>query len=295
MENIKIKSECDGLSLDVLEIVPIGEIKGIIQLVHGMAERKERYLSLMKFFAENGYVAIIHDHRGHGKSVKSKDDLGYFYEENAEYVVEDLHQITQFVKNKYPNKKLTLLGHSMGSMIARKYIKKYDDEIDKLIVCGSPSKNPLLGLGALGLKIMKIFKGERYRSEFCQNLILGKKDKKNDWICTDDKVVEKFNHDELCGFTFTLNGFTNLLKLMKDIYNKNGWCLKNKELQILFIAGADDKIIMNERKWLESQEFLKNLGYANLHKILYPGMKHEILNEVNKDVVWKDILEWTDL
>ena len=294
MENIKIKSDSDGLILDVLEIAPKGEIKGIVQISYGMTERKERYLSLMNFLAENGYVAIIHDHRGHGKSVKSKEDLGYFYEEKGEFVVEDLHQITQYVKQKYPHKKLTLLGHSMGSMIARKYIKKYDNEIDKLIVCGSPSKNPLLGLGAFGLKIMKIFRGERYRSEFCQNLILGKKEKKNEWICTDEKVVDKFNHDELCGFTFTLNGFTNLLNLMKDIYNENGWCLKNKDLKILFIAGANDKIIMDERKWLESQKFLKKLGYENLYKILYPGMKHEILNEVNKDVVWKDVLEWIE-
>ena len=297
MQNIQIKSACDGLMLDVLIISPNTEVKGIIQIAHGMAEHKNRYIPVMNFFAERGYVVVIHDHRGHGKSVKSKDDLGYFYEEKAEYVVEDLHNITKFIKDKYPNKKLTLIGHSMGSMIVRKYIKKYDDEIDKLIVCGSPSKNSFVDLGLFFVNIMKIFKGERYRSEFCQNLVLGKsssKKEKNSWICSDEEVVNNYNNDELCSYTFTLNGFSNLLHLMKDIYSKNGWECKNKSLPILFIAGAEDKIIINEQKWVESQEFLRKLGYKNIDKILYPGMKHEILNEKNKDVVWKDIYKWIE-
>lgn len=297
MQNTKIKSICDGLILDILTIIPKGEIKAIIQISHGMAEHKERYIPIMRFFAEKGYVTIIHDHRGHGKSIKTREDLGYFYEENAEYVVEDLHQITQFIKNKYPNKKLILLGHSMGSMIVRKYIKKYDNEIAKLIICGSPSKNSFVILGMIFINIMKIFKGERYRCEICQEFILGKKanqNKKNNWICTDDKVVNNFNDDELCGFTFTLNGFSNLLNLMKDIYSKKSWKIKNKKLPILFIAGEKDKIIVNEKKWIESQEFLRDLGYENIDKILYPEMKHEILNELNKDIVWKDISNWIE-
>ena len=126
MEKNKIKSACDELMLDVLTIFPKGEIKGIVQISHGMAEHKERYIPFMEFLSQNGYVTVIHDHRGHGKSIKAKKDLGYFYEEKAEYIVEDLHQITNFIKNKYPNQKVILLGHSMGSMLVRKYIKKYD-------------------------------------------------------------------------------------------------------------------------------------------------------------------------
>lgn len=301
MENSKIKSACDELMLDVLTIVPDGEIKGIVQISHGMAEHKERYIPFMEFLAKNGYVTVIHDHRGHGKSVKSKADLGYFYEENAEYVVEDLHQITTFIKNKYPNQKVILLGHSMGSMIVRKYIKKYDNDIDKLIVCGSPSKNPLVDLALLLVKILKAFKGEHYRSNLVQKLAFGKYGKKfqqskseNVWICSDNKVVNNYDDDELCGFTFTLNGFSNLFHVMKDIYSKKDWALSHKNLPILFIAGADDQVIINEKKWLESQEFLKNLGYENIEKILYPNMRHEILNEINKDVVWKDVYEWME-
>lgn len=299
MEKNKIKSACDELMLDVLTIFPKGEIKGIVQISHGMAEHKERYIPFMEFLSQNGYVTVIHDHRGHGKSIKAKKDLGYFYEEKAEYIVEDLHQITNFIKNKYPNQKVILLGHSMGSMLVRKYIKKYDNDIDQLIICGSPSKNSFVDLALLFVKILKIGKGEYYRSNLIQNLAFGNYAKKfpksksqNGWICSDKQIVNQYDDDELCGFTFTLNGFTNLFQVMKDIYSKNGWEVKQKTLPILFIAGGDDQVIINEKKWLESQTFLRNLGYENITKILYPGMRHEILNEKNKDVVWKDVYEW---
>jgi len=291
MKNIKLKSDCDGLMLDVLINEPKGDIKGIVQISHGMAEHKERYISFMEFLANLGFASVIHDHRGHGQSVKTQRDLGYFYDEKGEYVVEDLHQITTYIKNKYPGKKVILLGHSMGSMIARKYIKKYDSDIDKLIICGSPSKNSFVNLAIFFVKMMKKFEGERYRCKFCQEIVLGKKNK-NNWICTDEDIVRRFNSDERCGFVFTLNGFLNLLYLMKDIYSPKGWRVKNSELPILFIAGKEDKIIINEKKWIKSQEFLKKLGYEKIDKILYSDMKHEVLNEINKDVVWRDIYNW---
>ena len=114
-KSLKIDSLCDGLKLDVTLFEPDGKINGIIQLSHGMVEHKEYYYDFMKYMCNNGYVCIINDHRGHGKSVKDKNDYGYFYEKNAEYVVEDLHQITKLIKEQYYNKPVVLFGHSMGS------------------------------------------------------------------------------------------------------------------------------------------------------------------------------------
>lgn len=129
-EEIKITSEVDELEIDCLLIQPEGEIKGIVQLAHGMNEHKERYIDFMKYLAENGYACFINDHRGHGKSLKNKDDIGYFYENEAKAVIEDLFQITRYLKEKFNGKKIILFGHSMGSMIVRKYIAKYDNKID---------------------------------------------------------------------------------------------------------------------------------------------------------------------
>jgi len=290
-ENFKSQSECDGLKLDIEVYIPEGEPKGIVQLSHGMVEDKKYYFDFMEFLTQNGYVSIINDHRGHGKSIKAKEDLGFFYEESSDYVVEDLHQITKYIKNRFPDHKVYLLGHSMGSLIVRKYIKKYDDEIDALIVCGSPSINKFSKAGLLAAKTVKLFKGERYRSKLLNTLALGS-DYTNSWISNDKKYVEEFTKDEDCGFIFTTNGFINLTKLMIDTYSKKGWQLKNKELPIFFIAGEDDTVIKNLKLWHKSIDFIKNIGYENVTYKSYPNMKHAILKENNKEIVYNDILDF---
>lgn len=301
LEKTKIKSNQDGLELDVLLIKPEGEIKGIVQISHGMAEHKERYKPFMEYLASCGYMAIIHDHRGHGASVKKHEDLGYFYDGQAEYIVEDLHQITNYIKEQYPNKKLILFGHSMGSMVVRKYIKKYDKDIDQLIVCGSPSQNPFTGIALVVVKILKVFKGEYHRSNLIQKLAFGTYNKnienpisENAWVCANEDTVKEYDNDELNGFVFTLNGFQNLFTLMRDIYSKQGWELNKKELPIFFIAGADDPVIISEKDWQKAQDFLREVGYQNVSGKLYSGMRHEILNEKDKKRVFEDVLKWIE-
>jgi len=297
MKDIIIKSDFDGLELSVLIKEPRNKAKGIVQISHGMAEHKERYIPFMNFLANNGYVVIINDHRGHGKSIRNKNDLGYFYDDTCEAIVDDLHQITNYIKKLYPNLPLYLFGHSMGSMVVRKYIKKYDNDIDKLVICGSPSKNKAVDLAIFIVKILSKFKGDYYRSDFVNKLAFGKYNKninninsKNAWICSNDVEVQKYDDDLLCGFTFTLNGFLNLFILMKDIYNRKGYLVQNKNLPIHFVAGAMDPVIMSKKDWELAQAFLKDVGYQNIKGKLYANMRHEILNELNNNGVFKDIL-----
>lgn len=292
-ENLTLNSLCDGLLLNVMMYVPEGEIKGIVQFSHGMAEHQTHYYGVMEYLTQKGYVTIINDHRGHGKSVKSNDDLGYFYEEKADYIIEDLHQITMYAKERFPEKKVTLLGHSMGSLIVRKYIKKYDQDIDALIVCGSPSINPASKMGRVAAKTVKKLKGERYRSKLLNALALTN-DTSSSWLSYDENYVKEFNEDPLCGYIFTANGFINLTCLMVDVYDKKGWELHNPNLPIFFIAGADDMVIKNEKQWLRSIEFLKDRGYTKIQKKLYPHMKHVILREEKKEIVYQDILEFIE-
>lgn len=295
-ENIKIISDQDSLELDCLLIKPNKEIKAIVEIAHGMNEHKERYIDFMKFLAKNGYASFIHDHRGHGKSIKSINDLGYFYEDNASYVVEDLHQINEYLKNKFKDKKIILFGHSMGSMIVRKYISKYAHTIDGLIVCGSPSKNNASKLGLKVVKLLKSIKGERYRSEFVKKLMFGGFDKKgsepNSWVCHNKEILKLYNEDELCKYTYTLNGYENIIKLMIDIYNPKIYNRNNLDLPIYFIAGNDDPVIKSKKDFNEAINFLEKIGYHNIDNTLYDDMSHEILNEVNNNLVYDDILNW---
>lgn len=295
----KVKSKCDGLSLAGMCVIPDKEVRGIVQLVHGMAEHKERYEEFMRYLAEKGYLCVILDHRGHGESVKTESDLGYFYDEDAHYLIEDIHDVTLMLKEQFPYVPLLLFGHSMGSLAVRAYTKHYDKDIDALIVCGSPSCNRAAALGKGLTKLLMKMRGEHYRSPFIQKLAFGKHNDKipeacseNSWLCTDAEVVAAYDADTLCGFTFTLNGFENLFALMIDVYDEKDWSCQQKQLPILFVAGKQDPCIISEEEFKNAVDFMKERGYQKVEAKLYEGMRHEILNEVNKAEVYEDIFQW---
>lgn len=161
-----IQSKVDGLILDGLVVEPEEGVKrtALLQLSHGMSEYKERYLPFMEFMAEHGVVCVIHDHRGHGKSVKSEQDLGFMYGAGGAGLVEDLFLVTKWAKKEYPDLPFVLMGHSMGSLVVRAYAKEHDQELDALIVCGSPSKNYLRPLGAAVGHAEAAVLGDEHRS-----------------------------------------------------------------------------------------------------------------------------------
>jgi alpha-beta hydrolase superfamily lysophospholipase len=292
-----ITSNQDNLKLSVLEYVP-EHPKAIIQIAHGMTEHKERYEELMESLSKEGFICCINDHRGHGKSIIEEKDHGYFYDSTGTYIVEDLHQITNHLKDEYPNLPVYLIGHSMGSLVVRKYIKKYDKDIDKLIICGSPSQINFIDGGIFFAKLIKLFKGDRYRSKFLQKITFNGFDKRfkektpNSWINSDPAEVKKYNRDKKCGYIFTVNGFLNLYYLLKESYSRRGWELNNPDLPILFIAGKNDPAIINESAWLNSMTFLREIGYSDIKHILYENDRHEILKEKDQEKVFADIYKF---
>lgn len=295
-EEITIKSNYDNLELGVSLRIP-EHPTGILQLVHGMAEHRERYHDFMDYCAEQGLITIIHDHRGHGASIKTKDDLGYFGKNGVEAIVEDAHQITQYTRARFPSLPLTLFGHSMGSLVVRCYIQKYDRDIDGLIVCGSPSYQLASRAGIIVAKTLQLFKGEKHRSHFVNGLAFAKNTKRfqhegnpNAWVVSDPAVLAAYDADERDGFIFTLNGFETLFKLMNRAYSKKGWVMQNPNMPILFIAGADDPCIIDEKHFNKAINFLRERGYQNVTSKLYPHMRHEILNEIGKAEVWRDVI-----
>ncbi|MCH4287210.1 MULTISPECIES: alpha/beta fold hydrolase [Bacillota] len=302
IQGFTFPSEQDQLIISAVKVVPDTPIVGVIQMVHGMAEHKERYLPFMQFLAQHGYVCVMHDHRGHGKSIASKDDLGYFHDKTGDYLIEDIHQLTKLLKTQYPDAPFFLFGHSMGSLLVRCYCKRYDDDIDALVVCGSPSENKAAKAGKLLVKAMEKIKGEHYRSPLIQKMAFGSNNKafsedgsENVWLCSDQNVVKAYDEDPLCGFIFTLNGFENLFTIMMDVYDANGWAMKHKDLPIRFIAGSEDPCIGNETKFKQAAGFMKERGYTNVSARLFEGKRHEILNEDIKEEVYEDVLAFYEL
>ena len=292
-------SACDGLALSGVYVEPMKELRGVVQLVHGMSEHKERYLDFMEFLASNGYACVMIDHRGHGKSVKSTTDLGYFYDTQGKYIVEDAHQLTLKIKETVQHVPIILFGHSMGSLVVRSYIKSYDNDIDALIVCGSPSRNPMAKLALSLVSVMKKIKGEHHRSKLMQKLAFSSYAKRfqesyseNCWLSSSRRNVEAYDKNPLCGFVFTLNGFENLFHLMTRVYDKQGWSMQHPALPILFVAGEDDPCIDTSEKFKEAYEMLMSCGYQQVEHHLFAHMRHEILNEDEHQQVYDYLLTW---
>lgn len=299
-----LQSKYDNLALSCAEYTAEGvtqtNAKGVVQIVHGMCEYKERYEGFIDYLTQNGYIVFAHDHRGHGGSVTANENLGYFGDKKGEAIVDDAALVTDEIRRLYPGLSLTLFGHSMGSLVVRAYIQKYEEKIDKLIVCGSPSKNSLAGFGLMLNGVISAFRGKKYRSRLMANASTGGGDDKfpgegkNAWLTRDKTVVEKYNADEKCNFVFSCNGFSNLLHLVKNAYKKKKYPAKHSDLPIFFMAGADDPVIGSEKKWLAAQQFLRDVGYKNVTGKLYPKMRHEILNELGKEEVYADALAFIE-
>ncbi|MBP5608101.1 MAG: alpha/beta fold hydrolase [Lachnospiraceae bacterium] len=298
-------SASDDLELAVIRIEPEDpeRIKGILQLVHGMSEHKERYTDFMRYMAKKGYICVIHDNRGHGSSIKEAGDLGYMYAGGYESLIEDIHEITvetkEYAAKICPDRKLpyTLLGHSMGSLAVRCYIRRYDADIDRLCVLGCPSRLGGMMAGLAAAEALSVLSGEKARSGIMDGIIFGAVDIKrfanegieNAWLCTDRKVVEEYNKDPLCGFRFTLNGYINLIRLTILTYKSTGFAMNNPSLPIRFYSGSEDVFGISRRDIAKAMRLLKKAGYTDVRGRIYPGMRHEILNETKKKNVYKDI------
>ena len=270
--------------------------KAVVVFVHGMAEHKERYYPFMTYLSEQGFACVIYDQRGHGATAVNPDDLGYFGKDGVKKLVEDTRTVIHWARKQYAGLKLFLLGHSMGSMVVRCYTKKYDREIDGLVVCGSPSNNPVAGLGILVTHVFQLFKGERHRSKTVALMMFGPHVKKfkdegihNAWLSTNKVNVQEYNDDPLCGFKFTLNGYRVVMQLIRETYSSKGWAVRNPEMPVHFLAGSEDPCIITRKDFDKAVDFFRDRGYKKVSAKVYTGMRHEVLNELGKESVWEDV------
>lgn len=298
-------SDFDGLKINALIAVPSGTVNGILQIVHGMCEYKERYLPFMDYLASEGFITVIHDNRGHGRSICSQEDLGFLYKNGGKGYVADIARLTRLVKEVYPDAPYFMMGHSMGSLGARCFIKEHDSELNGLIVTGCPCFGKFSSFArsinsALAQKLGSHYRSEKINAiaEATLNKPFIKENTDHAWICSDKEVVEKFNSDPMCNFIFTLNGYESLLYLFNETYSKRGWRVENPSLPIRFLSGKEDTCMLSEKKFFKAIGLLEKVGYESISHRLFDGMRHEILNEKNNAIVYKDIAKtmfsWID-
>ena len=295
----------DGFEIELYVYEPRSEVRtrGVIQLVHGSCEHAKRYDAFIHYLVELGYVVYANDHRGHGESVTHPEDYGYFGEMNGWFdMVDDLKTINDLIHAQHPDLPIVMLGHSMGSFLARHYAIDYGETINGLILTGTAHQPTYqLELGKFAARLIKKIKGPRYRSPLIYQLSYGAFNRNikgaktsSDWICYDEAVVREFCEDSKCGFVFTTAGFEDLFTGLLYMTNPDHIKRMPHDLPVLILSGEDDPVGGYGKMVLKSYEAMKEAGVRDIEYTLYPKMRHEILNEKEKDTVYCKITTWLD-
>lgn len=303
-----IKKEFDFLSADgetrihAISWMPDDEVRAVLQLCHGMTEYIGRYEPFAEYMTTKGFYVVGHDHLGHGGSVRSEEKLGFFHEKDGNRcLIEDIHQVRKAVQETNPDFPYFILGHSMGSFLVRQYLTEYGEGLDGAILVGTGhTPLPLLLFGQAVCAVMAKFKGWDHRSEFVTNLVLGSYNKNfgqksgHEWLSRDESVVEAYDKDPLCGFTFTLNAYYFMFQGMKKLMRPGSLKKIPVNLPILFVSGREDPVGNMGKGVIKVYDAYQKNQIQDVRIKLYKDDRHEILNELDKEVVYDDIYRWME-
>ena len=282
---------------------PDGAPRGVVQIAHGIAEHIERYDDFARFLAENGFVVFGADHLGHGKSVNSPDELGFFAENGGwEIAVGDMDKLHDLAKEQFPQLPYFLFGHSMGSFLSRTYIIRYRSGLDGVILSGTGQQPKALVLGGKMMGKLEIKRhGPTYKSKMLNDLAFGSYNKGfdtprtvSDWISRDVEVVDKYMEDPLCGYIPSAGLFYDMMCGIEFITKQRNVERMNPELPIYFMSGDADPVGENGKGVMRAYRSFLDAGMKDVSLKLYHEGRHEILNELNREEVYRDILAWLE-
>ena len=281
---------------------PEGEAKAVVQIVHGIAEFVERYDDFANFLNDQGVLVVAEDHMGHGQSINGDGIQGYFHG-GWFTAVEDSMQLMADTKAEYPDVPYILFGHSMGSFMARTILCKYPDcGLTGAVICGT-GWQPAAALPAMVKMLEGISKlsDETKPSEMLQKLVFGSYNKKvehprtpYDWLTRDDRIVDAYIAHPLCGFTPTAGLMREMIRGIHYIQQKTNLEAMNKKLPVFFIAGGDDPVGPYGKGVHICAEAFRKAGMEDVSVRIYPLCRHEILNEINREQVYQDVLRWIE-
>ena len=280
--------------------IPIGTPKATFQIIHGMSEHIELYDEFMSKLARCGYVVLIHDQLGHGKTSEGIDKLGFFAQKNGDtLLVEDAYSFAREFLSDYSGLKHILFGHSMGSFIARICCEKYSDMCDMLILSGTGGHQKGSGLGIAVTHAGGRVYGEEYRSEISQKLFLDYcniqfRDDQNDyaWTTSDISVQKHHLEDKYYNFVFSVKAMNDVVTLIVNCNSEEWYDTYRTDLQTLILSGEKDPVGDYGKGVLEVYKKLKERGVRDITLKLYKDRRHELLHEINRYEVCDDIIMW---
>lgn len=298
-----IPSSAAGRQLNVLCCTPDTPPRAIVQLTHGMVEFIGRYEELARYLADRGFAVIGHDHLGHGGSVRTSADYGYFARPDGNRtLLEDLHSVTRLAKTEWPGRPVFLLGHSMGSFYARQYLCDYGTELAGAILMGTGHQPLVMVQGGRALcRVLAALHGWHHRSGLVNKMAFGSFNRAfepartpSDWLNRDPAEVDRYLADERCTFIFTLNGYYSMFTGIARLHDKRVLAKMPKNLPVLLLSGDADPVGENGRAVQRAAESLRKAGLGRVSVKLYPGARHELLLELNRREVFGDIAGWIE-
>lgn len=296
-EKVKLESE-NNYSLSLL-VFESSDAKATVQIVHGMEEHKERYIPFAQFLSDNGYNVVVSDLRGHGEDAPI---LSHISDSDGEaLLIRDQQNIRKFIKDRYGDLPVILFGHSMGTIISRVLLQTDSREYAKVLLSGYVCPNSISGVAVALGNCTKVFKKAKGKSKLLDNLALGPyvkavPDSKTpcDWLSYNAENVQNYIDDPLCGVSFTVGSYCALFHLLNSMGKAGNYKDINADLPFLLIGGEDDPCTGGEKGRAASRNLLGKIGFRNVDVITYKNMRHEILNETDKEKVYQDCLEFLE-
>ena len=287
----------DGIhQLHGIRWVPQGEPRAVLQIVHGMCEHIGRYDEFARNLAERGVLVVGHSHLGHGLTAQTEEELGWFGEPDGnDYLIGDIHRVQE--ESQCPGIPYFILGHSMGSFLTRQYLGVHGDGLSGAVIMGTADiPVPVLKMGQLVCRAIAAFKGWHHRSALVSAMVTDGYKRKYGlgWLSNNAQSNQSYEEDPRCGFRFTLNGFYNLFLGLERASRTEAAGQLPKDYPLLFTAGSEDPVGSNGKGVRAVYSRYRKQG-ARARIRLYPGDRHEILNELDREQVYEDIYNWLDL
>lgn len=277
------------------------ETRGIVQLIHGMEEHIDRYDHFARFLCDNGFIVVGHDHLGHGKSVLSDEDYGFFAEKDGwSILMQDVHTLYETFHNEYKNLPYFIFAHSMGSILLRHYLTIYNDQNDILsgaIISGTNGQKFGVSFGLSQISIIKKIKGAKKKSHYVERLVGGSFNKffapnktDYDWVCTDEESLNNFINDDLCNRGFSISAYADMVGGVNYL-KKQSNVDKTQKIPMLLISGEKDPVGEMGFGVLRVYKALKKAG-IDVSFTLFKNGRHEMINDVQKDAVFSLVLDF---
>jgi alpha-beta hydrolase superfamily lysophospholipase len=289
----------DGLSLLARRWRPEGGPRAVVQIAHGLAEHSARYARLAAALNARGYAVYANDHRGHGPKAAAAD-LGHFADEKGwDKVVGDLWTMSRQIAQEQPGVPIVFLGHSLGSFLGQDFVARHSDALAGAVFSGSSGKPPAIAtVGGIVARAERLRLGKRGKSPLIDSMWFGAYNKPFspprtafDWLSRDEKEVDAYVADAHCGFPFTTQLAVDVIDALPGLLSPAPLARFRKDLPIYIFSGERDPVGANLKGLIAD---LRAAGFTKLATRVYPGARHETLNETNREEVTRDLIDWLD-